>query len=89
MMQGWPRGNLFQRRNTRLGFLTRPHGPYRSIWEDTKDDGSGRDDTMGLLGACVEGLMPLAYLVGNLIAPSEKTSPRPPHDGWNPFYPDR
>jgi len=58
------------------------------MWVDTKDDGSGRDDTMGLFGACVEGLMPLACLVGNLIAPSEKTSPRPPDNGWNPFYPE-
>ena len=43
---------------------------------------------MGLLGACVEGLMPLAYLVGNVIAPSEKTSPRPSDNGSNPFYPE-
>jgi len=53
---------------------------------EMKDDGSGGDDPMGLLRACLAGLMPLASLVGNLIAPSEKTSPRPSHNGWVSFY---
>jgi len=31
-MLGWPRGNLFQRRNIRLDVSGRPHGPDRGIW---------------------------------------------------------
>jgi len=85
VMLGWPRGNLFQRRHIRLDFFTRPHGPHGRIWEVIKFNGSGRDDSMGLFGACVESLVPLALPRRNLIAPSEKTSPRPSQNGWVPF----
>jgi hypothetical protein len=61
-------------------------GAHRSTWVKTKGEGSGRDDSMGLFSACVEGLLPLAAPGRNLIAPSEKTSPRPPHNGWVPWY---
>jgi len=52
---------------------------------EMKDDGSGGDDSMGLFSACVEGLVPLALSRRNLIAPLEKTSPGPSHNGWVPF----
>ena len=69
----------------RIGGEGKGEGVHRSIWVDTKDDGSGRDDSMGLFGACVESLVPLALPRRNLIAPSEKSSPRPSQNGWVPF----
>jgi len=51
-----------------------------------KDDGSGGDDSMGLLGAFVAGSVPLPLPRRNVIATSEKTFPRPSHNGWVSFY---
>jgi hypothetical protein len=45
------------------------------------EEGFGRDDYVGLLCAYVKSLMPLAVARRNLIAPPEKTSPRPSHNG--------
>jgi hypothetical protein len=45
------------------------------------EEGFGRDDYMGLLCAYVKILMPLALARRNLIAPPEKTSPQPSHNG--------
>jgi len=86
LMLGWPRGNLFQRRNIRLDFFTRPHGPHRRTRVHTRHDVSGTEDSKELFSACVEGLVPLALSRRNLIAPSEKTSPRPSHNGWVPLW---
>jgi hypothetical protein len=53
---------------------------------EMKDDGSDGDDSMGLFSAFAAGFMPPACMGGNLIAPSEKTSPGPSYNGWVSFY---
>ena len=52
------------------------------------ETGASKRGYYGLFDPSVEGLVPLACLGGNLIAPLEKTSPRPSHNGWDPFYPE-
>jgi hypothetical protein len=51
------------------------------MWAEMKDDGSGGDDPMGLLRSCLADSVPLPLPRRSVIAPSEKTSPRPSHNG--------
>ena len=66
-------------------FLYAPHGPDRGILLEMRNGDSGEDDCMGLFRLYVPGHLPLSLPRRNLIAPSEKTSPRPSHNGWDPF----
>ena len=64
-----------------LTSLYAPHGPDRGILIEMSYDGSGEDNCMGLFRPYVPGQLPLSLRRRNLIAPSEKTSPRPSHNG--------
>ena len=68
-------------------FLDAPHGPDKGISTEMRNGGSGEDDCMGLFRSYAQGQLPLSLRRRNLIAPSEKSSPRPSHNGRDPLDP--